>query len=227
MHIDIISAVPELLVSPFQHSILKIAQAKGLVTIEIHNLHDYGMGKHRKVDDYCYGGAAGLVLRIEPVDKCLTELKQKRAYDEIIYLAPDGILYTQAVANQFATLKNIVLICGHYKGIDQRIRDHLVTKEISIGDYVLSGGELAAGVVVDSLVRLLPGVLSNSESALTDSFQDNLVAPPVYTRPRKYKNWEVPVVLLSGHHRQIEDWEMQQAQKLTKQKRPNLLTNYK
>lgn len=194
-----------------------------MVTINIHNLHDYGTGKHRKIDDYSYGMEAGLVLSIEPVDKCLNLLKQKRTYDEIIYLAPDGTLYDQKTANQLATLTNIVLICGHYEGIDQCLRDHLVTKEISIGDYVLSGGELAAGVLVDSLVRLIPGVLSNSESALSDSFQDNLLAPPVYTRPQTYKNWKVPEILLSGHHQKIRDWQMQEALKSTKLKRPHLI----
>ncbi len=227
MRIDIISAVPELLESPFQHSIIKIAQSKRLIKIVIHDLRSYGLGKHKKIDDYSYGFDAGMVLMIEPVDNCISSLKKKRDYDEVIYLSPDGELYNQKMANRLVCFSNLILLCGHYKGIDQRIRDHLVTKEISIGDYVLSGGEIAAVSLVDSLVRLIPGVLSNSESALNDSFQDGLIAAPTYTRPQIYKKWLIPEVLLSGNPKAIEEWQHKQALEQTKLKRPHLYESYK
>ena len=227
MRIDIISAVPELLESPFQHSIIKRAQNKGLTKIVVHDLRSYGLGKHKKIDDYSYGFDAGMVLMIEPVDNCINALKEKRTYDEVIYLSPDGKLYNQKMANQLACFSSLILLCGHYKGIDQRIRDHLVTKEISVGDYVLSGGEIAAISLVDSLVRLIPGVLSNSESALNDSFQDGLIAAPTYTRPETYKEWIVPKILLSGNPKAIEEWQYKQALEQTKIKRPNLYKTYK
>jgi len=196
---------------------------KGLVELEIHDLRDYAENKHKHVDDYAFGGGAGMVLMIEPIDKCITNLKSKRAYDEVIYLTPDGTTYNQSIANQLSLKHNFILLCGHYKGVDQRVRDHLITKEISIGDYVLSGGELAAMVLTDSLIRLVPGVLNDETSALSDSFQDNLLAPPVYTRPSDYKGWKVPEVLTSGHEANIENWRNEQAMKRTEERRPDLL----
>lgn len=223
MRIDIISAVPELLYSPLQHSILKRAQDKGLLQVHIHNLRDYATNKHKQIDDTVYGGGAGMVLMIEPVDNCITALTQKRKYDEIIYLCPDGELFNQKLANQMSLLNNLILLCGHYKGIDERIREHLITREISIGNFVLSGGELPALVLVDAIVRLIPGVLSDETSALTDSFQDDLIAAPVYTKPADYKGWKVPEILLSGNFAKIEEWRYQQSLLRTQQKRPYLL----
>ena len=223
MHIDIISVVPELLVSPLQHSIMQRAQDKGLLTVEVHNLRDYSSNKYKQIDDYQYGGGAGMVMMIEPIDKCLTDLKSRRSYDEIIYMSPDGALLDQPMANSLSLLNNIIILCGHYKGIDERVREHFITREISIGSYVLSGGELAAVVVVDSIGRLLPGVLNNETSALEDSFQDNLIAPPVYTRPFDYNGWKVPAILLSGHEANVKAWRYEQALQRTAEKRPDLL----
>lgn len=216
MRIDIISAVPDLLDSPLNHSILKRAQQKNILEVQVHNLRDYGLGPHRQIDDYQYGGGAGMVMMVEPLDKCISDLKAERDYDEIIYLCPDGDLLTQPIANRLSLHKNLIMICGHYKGIDERIREHLVTMEISIGEYVLSGGELAAAVLVDSIGRLIPGVLNDGSSALFDTFQDDMVAPPVYTRPEVYNEWTVPHVLLSGHDKKIEDWRNDQSELRTK-----------
>ena len=223
MHIDIITCLPKLLESPFSDSILKRAQTKGLVTVNIVDLRAYSTSKYKSVDDYAFGGGAGMVLMIEPIDRCLEDLKSKRSYDDIIYMSPDGVQLTQSVANELSLKQNLVLLCGHYKGVDERVREHLVTREISIGNYVLSGGELAAAVVADTVIRLLPGVLSDETSALTDSFQDNLIAPPVYTRPANYRGWEVPPVLLSGHQAKIEEWKHEKALERTKNRRPGLL----
>jgi len=222
MRIDILTVLPELLESPFNHSIIKRAQNQGQAKIYIHNLRDYSTNKHKNVDDYTFGGGAGMVMMIEPIDRAIKALKSKRKYDEVIYTAPDGIKYNQQEANKLATFENIIILCGHFKGIDQRIRDHIITKEISIGDYVLTGGELAAAIIVDSVVRLIPGVISDETSALTDSFQDNLLAPPVYTRPADYKGWKVPDVLLSGNFKKIDDWREEQAIERTKRLRPDL-----
>jgi len=222
MRIDIITCLPRLLESPFSDSILKRAQDKGLVEVAVHDLRPFSTNKHRTTDDYAFGGGAGMVMMIEPIDRCISSLKAQRTYDDIIYMSPDGELLTQPLANQMSLKKNLILLCGHYKGVDERVREHLVTREISIGDYVLSGGELAAAVLCDSLIRLLPGVLSDETSALTDSFQDGLVAPPVYTRPAEYKNWSVPDVLLSGHSLKIEEWRHEQALERTKKRRPKL-----
>ena len=223
MRIDIITAVPDLLDSLLGHSIVKRAVEKKLFELQIHSLRDEGLGKYRQIDDYPYGGAAGMVLMAEPLDRMLTKLSQQRTYDAIIYLTPDGELWTQNAANQFSLKGNIIMICGHYKGIDQRIRDLWVTHEISIGDFVLSGGEIAAAVLTDSIVRLLPGVLGDMESALSDSFQDSLLAPPVYTRPAEFKGLKVPEVLMSGNFKAIETWNEEEAIKRTKERRPDLL----
>ncbi|MFD2603775.1 tRNA (guanosine(37)-N1)-methyltransferase TrmD [Flavobacterium suzhouense] len=223
MRIDIITVLPELLRSPFDASILKRAQDKGLVEVHLHNLRDYSTNKHKNVDDYQFGGGAGMVMMIEPIDACISKLKAEREYDEVIYMSPDGETLNQGMANRMSLLKNIIILCGHYKGVDQRVRDHFITKEISIGDFVLSGGELAAAVVADSIIRLIPGVLSDETSALTDSFQDNLLAPPVYTRPAEYKGWKVPDVLLSGHAANIDKWREDMALEHTKTRRPDLL----
>ncbi|MFK8297954.1 tRNA (guanosine(37)-N1)-methyltransferase TrmD [Capnocytophaga cynodegmi] len=225
MRIDIISVVPELLESPFNASIMKRAIEKGLVEVHFHNLRDYSTGSYRQVDDYQFGGGAGMVLMIEPIDKCISELKSQRYYDEIIYMTPDGDTFNQKTANKMSLQENIIILCGHYKGVDQRVRDHFITKEISIGDYVLSGGELGALIVCDAIIRLIPGVLGDETSALTDSFQDNLLAPPVYTRPASYKGWEVPEILLSGNFPEIEQWREDKAYKHTKNRRPDLLEN--
>jgi tRNA (guanine37-N1)-methyltransferase len=222
MHIDIITCLPRLIESPFSDSILKRAQAKGLVEINIIDLRMYATDKHKSVDDYAYGGGAGMVMMIEPIDRCLQDLKGKRNYDDIIYMSPDGERLTQSIANQLSLKKNLIFLCGHYKGVDERVRQHLITREISIGDYVLSGGELAAAVVCDAVIRLIPGVLSDETSALSDSFQDDLIAPPVYTRPAEYKGWQVPPVLLSGHEKKIEDWRHEKAVERTRSKRPHL-----
>jgi tRNA (guanine37-N1)-methyltransferase len=223
MRIDIITVLPELLVSPFEHSILKRAQNKGLVEINLVQLRDYATDKHKTVDDYAFGGGAGMVMKIEPIVACIDDLKSKRNYDEIIYMSPDGELLDQPMANKLSTLKNILILCGHYKGIDERVREHYITKEISIGNYVLSGGELAAAVVADSIIRLLPGVLSDETSALSDSFQDNLLAPPVYTRPAEFNGWKVPDILLSGHEEKIGQWRYEKAVERTRERRPDLL----
>jgi tRNA (guanine37-N1)-methyltransferase len=226
MHIDIITCLPRLIESPFSDSILKRAQAKRLVQVNIIDLRAYATDKHKSVDDYAYGGGAGMVMMIEPIDRCLAELQAKRTYDEIIYMSPDGDLFTQAMANELSLKKNLILLCGHYKGVDERVREHLITREISIGNYVLSGGELAAAVVSDAIVRLIPGVLSDETSALTDSFQDNLIAPPVYTRPAEYKGWKVPDVLLSGHEAKIRDWRHEKSLERTRSRRPDLLEGH-
>ncbi len=226
MRIDIITCLPRLIESPFSDSILKRAQAKGIVEVNIIDLREYSTDKHRSVDDYAYGGGAGMVLMIEPIDRCITSLKKQRTYDEIIYMSPDGQQFTQSLANQLSLMKNIMLLCGHYKGVDERVRENLITREISIGDYVLSGGELAATVVADAVVRLIPGVLSDETSALNDSFQNGLVAPPVYTRPADYRGWRVPDILLSGHEEKIEQWRMEKAVERTKNRRPDLLEGH-
>ncbi len=223
MKIDIITVLPELLESPLNHSIIKRAQDKGLVNIKLHHLRDYTTDKHRTVDDYAFGPDAGMVLKVEPIYEAIEKLKSELEYDEIIYTSPDGEPYTQKLANYLSTKENILILCGHYKGVDNRVREHLITREISIGDYVLSGGELAAAIIVDSVVRLVPGVLSDETSALTDSFQDGLLAPPVYTRPAEFKGWKVPEILLSGNFKEIEKWQMEQAYERTKRLRPNLL----
>jgi tRNA (guanine37-N1)-methyltransferase len=222
MRIDIITVVPEILKSPFESSILKNSIDKGIVNVKIHNLREYSNNKYKSVDDYQFGGGAGMVLMIEPIDKCISKLKNERKYDEVIYLSPDGENLNQSIANKFSMLNNIIILCGHYKGIDQRIRDNLITKEISIGDYVLSGGELAAAILCDSIIRLIPGVIGDETSALTDSFQDNLLSSPIYTRPREYKGWEVPEILISGNTEKIEKWRMEKAIEVTKNKRPDL-----
>lgn len=223
MRIDIIAVVPELLQSPFEHSIFKRAVEKGLATVHFHDLRQYGLGNYKQIDDYSFGGGAGMVLMIEPIDACISALKAERTYDEVIYLTPDGETLSQPMANALSLKENIIILCGHYKGVDQRVRDHFVTKEISIGDYVLSGGELAAAVLSDAIVRLIPGVLSDETSALTDSFQDNLLAPPIYTRPAEYKGWKVPDILLSGNTPLIENWREEQTYKRTEERRPDLL----
>jgi len=222
MRIDIITVLPELLKSPFEASILKRAQDKGLVKVHLHNLRDYSIGKYKQVDDYQYGGGAGMVMMIEPIDKCISNLKSQRDYDEIIYLTPDGKTLNQNIANELSLKGNIIMLCGHYKGVDQRVREMFVTREISIGDYVLSGGELAAAVLSDSIIRLLPGVLNDESSALSDSFQDNLLAPEVYTRPADYKGLKVPDILLSGNFGKIDEWRHQNAIERTKKRRPDL-----
>ncbi|MBK8443140.1 MAG: tRNA (guanosine(37)-N1)-methyltransferase TrmD [Sphingobacteriales bacterium] len=223
MRIDIITVLPELLQSPLQHSILKRAQQKGLLQVEVHNLRDYSLQKQKQVDDYAFGGGAGMVLMIEPIERCISHLQSQRPYDEVIYTAPDGELLTQPLANRLSLLRNIIILCGHYKGIDERVRQHLITREISIGSYVLSGGELPALVLVDALGRLIPGVLNDETSALSDSFQDRLLAPPVYTRPADYKGWQVPPILLSGHEANIEAWRYEQSVQRTQERRPDLL----
>lgn len=229
MQIDIISAVPQLLQSPFQHSIVKRAVDKKLVKINIINLRDYASDNYKSIDDYMYGGGAGMVMMIEPITKCIEALKanlrkqSKQEYDEIIYMSPDGIPFCQKMANELSLKKNLIILCGHYKGIDERVREHLITREISIGNYVLSGGELPAAVVCDAVIRLLPGVISDETSALTDSFQDGLISPPVYTRPADYKGWKVPSVLLSGNAKQIEEWRMEKSVERTQKRRPDLL----
>ena len=223
MRIDIITVVPELVVSPLNESILKRAQEKGLVEIVIHNLRDYTLDRRRTVDDYPFGGEAGMVMKPEPIFRAIEQLQSERHYDEVIFTTPDGVRYDQHEANRLSTLENIIILCGHYKGIDQRVRDHLITREISIGDYVLTGGELAACIIADSVVRIIPGAIGDESSALTDSFQDNLLAPPVYTRPAEFRGWRVPDVLLSGNFAEIEKWQDEQAWERTRQLRPDLL----
>jgi len=225
MRIDIITVSPELIKSPFEHSIIKRAINKGIVEVHFHNLRDYSLNKYGKIDDYQFGGGAGMVLMIEPIDKCISILLKQREYDEIIYMTPDAKTLDQPAANILSSLKNIIILTGHYKGVDQRVRDKFITKEISIGDYVLSGGELAAAVLCDTIIRLIPGVLGDETSALTDSFQDNLLAPPVYTRPAEYKDLRVPKILLSGNFPEIEKWRHEEAIKRTKQIRPDLINN--
>ena len=225
MRIDILTVVPELLTSPFAHSILKRAIAAGLVEVNVHNIRDWSVNKHKTVDDYPYGGGAGMVMMIEPIVACIEELKSQRDYDEIIYMSPDGKLFDQPMANQLSMQKNIMILCGHYKGVDERVRQQFITREISIGNYVLSGGELAAAVVADSIIRLLPGVLNDETSALSDSFQDNLLAPPVYTRPAEFRGMKVPDILLSGHAAEIDKWRHDQSVKRTRERRSELLKN--
>lgn len=223
MRIDILTVVPDLLASPLNESILKRAQDKGLVEIRVHNIRDYTFDKHRQVDDYPFGGEAGMVMKPEPIFRCVEQLQSERRYDEIIYTSPDGITYDQHEANRLSTLENIIILCGHYKGIDYRVREHLITREISIGDYVLTGGELAAAVIADSVVRIVPGAIGDESSALTDCFQDNLLAPPVYTRPAEFRGWRVPDVLLSGNFGEIAKWQEQQSVERTERLRPDLL----
>lgn len=225
MRIDILTVVPDLLTSPLNESILRRAQEKGLAEIVVHNIRDYTTSKHGQVDDYPFGGEAGMVMMIEPVYRLIEKLKSERHYDEIIFTSPDGVTYNQQEANHLSTMENIIILCGHYKGIDYRIREHLITKEISVGDYVLTGGELAAAIIADSVVRLLPGAIGDEESALTDSFQDNLLAPPIYTRPAEFNGWKVPEVLTSGNFAKIEAWKEEQAYERTKRLRPDLLDN--
>lgn len=223
MRIDIVTCLPGLLESPFSHSILQRAQDKGIAEVHVHDLREYGLGKHRQLDDYAFGGGAGMVMMIEPIDNCITHLKSERDYDEVIYMTPDGEQLNQGICNELSLKKNIIILCGHYKGVDQRVRDAFITREISVGDYVLSGGELAAAILTDALIRLIPGVLSDETSALTDSFQDNLLAPPVFTRPSEYKGMKVPDVLLSGHAGKIEEWRHEQSVQRTKNRRPDIL----
>jgi len=223
MHIDIITCLPRLIESPFSDSILKRAQAKGIVTVNVVDLRQYATTKHKTTDDYAFGGGAGMVMMIEPIDNRINHLKSQRVYDEIIYTSPDGEKLTQSLANQLSLKQNLIILCGHYKGVDERVREHLITREISIGDYVLSGGELAAAVIADAVIRLIPGVLSDETSALSDSFQDHLIAPPVYTRPAEYNGWKVPDVLLSGHQANIEEWRHNQSLERTQKRRPDLL----
>ena len=226
MRIDIITVLPGLLQGPFDHSILKRARDRGLLEVVVHDLREYSPDhKHRQVDDYAYGGGAGMVMMVEPIDRILQALRKERTYDEVIYLSPDGLLLNQPMANRLSLTKNLVMLCGHYKGVDERVREHLVTMEVSIGNYVISGGELAAAVLTDSIGRLLPGVLNDETSALSDSFQDNLLAPPVYTRPVDYNGWLVPPVLLTGDHAKIDHWRMEQSCQRTRERRPGLLEN--
>ncbi|MDR0748152.1 MAG: tRNA (guanosine(37)-N1)-methyltransferase TrmD [Tannerellaceae bacterium] len=223
MRIDILTVLPDMIEGMINCSIVKRAQDKGLVEIQLHNLRDYSTNKWRRVDDYPFGGEAGMVMQIEPVERAISSLKGQRTYDEVIYTSPDGEIFSQPMANRMSLLNNMIILCGHYKGVDYRIREHLITKEISIGDYVLTGGELAAAVMADAIVRLIPGAIGDEQSALSDSFQDNLLAPPVYTRPAEYKGWKVPDILLSGHARNIAEWRLQQAQERTTRLRPDLL----
>ncbi len=223
MRIDIITVLPEMIEGFINTSILKRAQDEGLVAFELHNLRDYTLDKHKRVDDYPYGGEAGMVLQIEPIDRTIANLKSQRDYDEVIFTTPDGEKFSQSTANEISLLNNIIILCGHYKGVDYRVREHLITKEISIGDFVLTGGELAAAIIADAVVRLIPGAIGDEQSALSDSFQDNLLAPPVYTRPADYKGWTVPEVLLSGHEKKIQEWRHEQSVERTKHLRPDLI----
>lgn len=223
MRIDIITVLPEMIESPLNCSILKRAQQKGLAEIVVHNLRDYSLDRHRHVDDYPFGGEAGMVMQIEPIDRCISALKEQRSYDEVIFVTPDGEKFDQPMANALSLSKNLIILCGHYKGIDYRIREHLITREITIGDYVLTGGELPAVIITDAIVRLIPGAIGDEQSALSDSFQDNLLAPPVYTRPAEYKGWRVPNILLSGHQAKIDEWKHEMSLKRTRELRPDLL----
>lgn len=223
MRIDILTVLPEMIESPLNCSILKLAQDKGLCEIVVHNLREYTTNKHRKVDDYPFGGEAGMVMQIEPVDRAIADLKSQREYDEVIFTSPDGEQFDQPMANSLSLANNLIILCGHYKGVDYRIREHLITKEISIGDYVLTGGEIPAVVIADAVIRLIPGAIGDEQSALSDSYQDNLLAPPVYTRPAEYKGWKVPDILLSGHKAKIDDWKHEQALARTRLLRPDLL----
>lgn len=223
MRIDIITVLPELLESPLNHSIMKRAQDKELVEIVVHNLRDYSVDKHKRVDDYAFGFGAGMVMQIDPIARIIDKLKSEREYDEVIYTSPDGEVFNQPIANSLSLKQNLIFLCGHYKGVDQRVRDYLITRELSIGDFVLTGGEMVAALMTDAIVRLLPGVISDEQSALSDSFQDGLLAPPVYTRPADYNGWKVPGILLSGNESKIMDWEMDQAYKRTKARRPDML----
>lgn len=222
MNIDILTLFPTMFESPFGHSIIKRAIEKKLVSIGLHDIRDYSKSKHRSVDDYPFGGGAGMVMQIEPIDLCMQHLKAQREYDEVIYLSPDGELFDQKMANQLSTKQNIMFLCGHYKGVDERVREHLVTREVSIGNYVLTGGELATAVIVDAIVRLIPGAIGDEQSALSDSFQDDLISPPVYTRPAEYKGWKIPEILTSGHQAKIEEWRHEQSLLRTRQRRPEL-----
>ena len=223
MRIDIITVLPEMIEGFIRESILARAQKKGLAEIHLHNLRDYTLDKWRRVDDYPYGGFAGMVMQCEPIDRCITTLKEERNYDEVIYTSPDGEQFSQPVANELSLKENLIILCGHYKGIDHRIREHLITREISVGDYVLTGGELAAAVMTDAIIRLVPGVISDDQSALSDCFQDDMLSAPIYTRPADYKGWKVPEILLSGNEAKIKDWEMEQSYERTKRLRPDLL----
>ena len=227
MRIDILTVVPELLESPLQHSIVGRAQQQGFLELHIHNIRDYATNKWRRVDDYPFGGEAGMILQIEPIDRAISDLKSQRHYDEVIYTSPDGETFNQGIANQMSLQENLIILCGHYKGIDQRIREHLITREISVGDYVLTGGELAAAVMADAIVRLIPGSISDEQSALSDCFQDDMLAAPIYTRPADYKGWKVPDILLSGHEAKIRQWELDQAMERTRRLRPDLLQRNK
>ncbi|MBC7485265.1 MAG: tRNA (guanosine(37)-N1)-methyltransferase TrmD [Cytophagaceae bacterium] len=227
MRIDIISVVPQLMSSFFEHSILKRAKDKGIAEVHIHDLRDFTLYKHKQVDDYAYGGGAGMVMMAEPIDRCISQLKSERSYDAVIYLTPDGETFNQQMANRFSLGTNLIMLCGHYKGVDERVREQFITHEISIGDYVLSGGELGAAVLADSIIRLIPGVLSDETSALTDSFQDGMLAPPVYTRPEDYKGYKVPEILLSGHEKKIQEWRYEQALERTRTRRPDLYDKLK
>jgi len=223
MRIDIITVVPDLLKGPFDHSILKRAEQKGLAKVRIHDLRPYGIGNQKSVDDYAFGGGAGMVMMIEPIASCIKALQSERTYDEVIYMSPDGETFRQSMANELSLKENLIILCGHYKGVDERVREHFITREISVGDYVLSGGELAAAIVADAVIRLIPGVLNDETSALTDSFQDGLLAPPVYTRPAEYQGMKVPEVLLSGHAAKIENWRFEESVRRTRQRRPDLM----
>ena len=227
VRIDILTVVPELLESPLKHSIIGRAQQAGYLELEVHNIRDYSTNKWRRVDDYPFGGEAGMILQIEPIDRAVSDLKSQRAYDEVIYTSPDGETFNQGIANELSLRENLIILCGHYKGIDHRIREHLITREISVGDYVLTGGELPAAIMTDAIVRLLPGVIGDAESALSDTFQDDLLAPPIYTRPAEYKGWCVPEILLSGHAAKIEEWKMNEATERTKRLRPDLWERHK
>ena len=227
VRIDILTVVPELLESPLKHSIVGRAQQAGYLELEVHNIRDYSTNKWRRVDDYPFGGEAGMILQIEPIDRAISDLKSQRTYDEVIYTSPDGETFNQGIANELSLRENLIILCGHYKGIDHRIREHLITREISVGDYVLTGGELPAAIMTDAIVRLLPGVIGDAESALSDTFQDDLLAPPIYTRPAEYKGWCVPEILLSGHAAKIEEWKMNQATERTKRLRPDLWERHK
>jgi tRNA (guanine37-N1)-methyltransferase len=223
MQIDVLTLFPQIFEGPFSESILKRAKERGLVSIQLHNIRDYSRSKHKNVDDYPFGGGAGMVMSIEPIDLCLQQLKSQQTFDEVIYMSPDGEPFTQKIANELSTKKKLAFLCGHYKGVDERVREHLVTRELSLGDFVLTGGEIAAAAMIDAIVRLLPGALNDETSALSDSFQDDLISPPVYTRPASYNGWEVPEVLLSGHQAKIDEWRHEQSLERTQKRRPNLL----